>query len=86
MYRSILPLFLLFVLKKFQFIKNSLRSFRQRYILAHATDTYVAQNIIFYFDKVLMLLIFIGYPQIFHDIISIYVKNFKNIGGFIYLL
>ena len=61
---------LLFVLKKFQFIKNSLRSFRQRYILAHATDTYVAQNIIFYFDKVLMLLIFIGYTPFFHNIIS----------------
>ena len=72
MYRSILPLFLLFVLKKFQFIKNS---FRQRYILAHATDTYVAQNIIFYFDKVLMLLIFIGYTPFFHNIISLYVKN-----------
>ena len=70
MYRYILPLFLLFVLKKFQFIKNSLRSFRQRYILAHATDTYVAQNIIFYFDKVLMLLIFIGYTPFFHNIIS----------------
>ena len=69
MYISILPLFLLFVLKKFQFIKNSLRSFRQRYILAHATDTYVAQNIIFYFDKVLMLLIFIGYTPFFHNII-----------------
>ena len=30
------------------YIKNSLRSFRQRYILATTSDTSVAQNIIFY--------------------------------------
>ena len=36
-------------------IKNSLWSFRQRYILAHATDTSVAQNIIFYVYKVIYI-------------------------------
>ena len=34
-------------------IKNSLRLFRQRYILAPATDTSVAQNVIFYICKVI---------------------------------